>query len=67
MSLKSRALRDALATFEGAGKVVRGLRVYTDGTIDLLTEEPPVSPVANDEGDWMDLVGTAKVPRAKGP
>ena len=66
MSLKSRALREALAIFEGAGHVVRGLRLYPNGTIDLLTEGPPESPVANDEGKWVSLAGTPEIPRAKG-
>lgn len=66
MTRATRILRDTLATFEAAGHPVRGLRLYPDGTIDLLTEAPPMSPIANDDVDWVDLAGQTKASSAQG-
>ncbi len=67
MNRPARTLRDAIAAFEAAGRTVAGLRVYPNGTVDILTEGPAAPPVANDDGDWVALAGQTEIPRAHRP
>lgn len=59
-------IADTLAAFLAVGQTLKAARICENGDILLLTEPPAGALPSNDDGDWVDLAGETKVPRAKG-
>jgi hypothetical protein len=60
MGRDAKRIKEAVQGFEAAGHPVRGLRLYANGSVDLLTEAPVISAPEDDRYEWVELGAQAK-------
>lgn len=54
----------AITAMESTGHPVKAIRLSTDGSIKLLTEDEQPALASNDDGEWVSLAGQTEISRA---
>lgn len=59
-----RMLHDVFAEFHAQGVPIKGARIHSDGSVELLTQDEAAA-LASDDLDVVDLAGASEIHRAQ--